>query len=157
MALSFLNNPNPNPNLIHLTIHYTSLLATLNEKIEELESLLHTLQIDPAPLTDIQSTRIVKLQKKLEDTRNKKTHTLKKTLSTTQLPVNMSHNSILQPPQKHKKGNTIMPLIQKTLLPTPPDIHQEAPAALHATKRAQPQIVSRVLQWNLSTCQSPCF
>ena len=46
-------------------MHYTSLLATINEKIEELESLLDTLQIDLAPLTSTQTDRLTQLQKKL--------------------------------------------------------------------------------------------
>ena len=52
-------------------------ISTLNEKIEELESL-NTLQINTTPLTDTQTACIVKLQHKLEDSRTKKAHTLKK-------------------------------------------------------------------------------
>ena len=120
--------------LMQLTVtHYTSLLATFTEKIEELESLLDTLQIDPAPLTNIQTDRLAQLQQKLENTRNKKTHALKDSNSAAPQPATRPHRQqgntnspqhFLPPPQKHRpkksmKHAPIMPLMRKTLLPTP--------------------------------------
>ena len=66
--------------LVELTCtHYTLLLATITEKIEELETLLNNVDISMqhTQLTHMQTQKLATLEQRLEHIRTKKTHRLK--------------------------------------------------------------------------------
>lgn len=109
--------------------HYKILLATLTEKIDELEALLHKLQIDPN-ITQQQDTRLKTLHNKLEETRRRKLDNLMKppTEPHTQVShtnTNKTREPFLSEPQRKHQQNTKEPprpyrRTRKALLPTPP-------------------------------------
>ena len=109
--------------LVELTYtHYTLLLATITEKIKELEILLNNLDINMQhkQLTDTQMQKLITLEKRLETTRNKKIHRLKNT--TPQKLNNNKHSHFLVPTQKHhtRQGPPQAPSThRKTIQPTP--------------------------------------
>ena len=59
--------------------HYTLLLATITEKIKELETLLNSLHINMQhkQLTDVHMHKLTTIEKRLETTRTNKIHRLK--------------------------------------------------------------------------------
>ena len=99
--------------------HYTLLLATITEKIEELETLLNNLDISMQHTQLTQTQKLATLKQRLEHTRIKKAHQLKKP-STPQVNNNMQ--SFLAPTQKHharRRPPPAPPTHRRTLLPTP--------------------------------------
>ena len=111
--------------LVELThTHYTLLLATITEKIEELETLLNNLDISMQhkQLTDTQMHKLTTLEKRLETTRTNKIHRLKN--PTPQQVSNNKQSHFLVPTQKHhvhtrQRPPPAPPTHRRTLLPTP--------------------------------------
>ena len=132
--------------------HYTSLLATINEKITELEALLDKIQIDTrtTELTLQQTHKLQLLESKLSATREKKIETLtthKNTQPTkTNRPTHPAPRPFLARPQSHQQKHFdprhpyAPPTMRKVLLPTPPMPPMQLPPHLaHGPPYRPPQ------------------